>query len=773
MRASFTAQAGVGLGGHHHHHHPLPAVMGGRRKLAVSARLGGGAGGRTGGSGGGGGLWVPPGSLDERDASGKRVKPAPKPPPTPPPAAIRLPEEQRQQQAASSPPPPGQNSMATAAARLQEFTQAFSDLPQDAVAALAATLPGLGAEGAAAKSRARLQAIVAAANGASSSSSTLPLASAARLVARCPQLWARDPSAVGQRIAAIAAELSSASGASSSSPPSVSLEDSAALLRALPQFAADVTTPGAAAERVQRTADALGVRLADAARLVAKQPLLCSIPKEDVRCPPALLAERLGLSGGGAGGAEAGAAFAADAPVALALRPEWLRMSVPAAAAATGLREADVERLLARSPPLAAADAIDFAEGVETAAQAFFGGVRAEAVLDVLLRQPTLLAAQAPVIERALDTLAGAVEDMFVEEQGGEEQEKGGDAASPQQQQQRPSAPGLPPRERALRMLVEQPSLLYEAAASTEALLTRLDELAAALGLSASSSSSSPRVAAFCASVAQPALLAISPGTLRAALSALRNASGGSGTNNNAAASVELLRADPGAAVRLAYASGGAAAAATLDSWASQLSLPRAAVAAMAATQPALLDMAPTTLKARVESLAALFSVRAASAAQLLLRHPALASVPPNATITRAKSLSMATRRGMAMAGDLIARCPAALVLPAAALAATVEFPAAAAARAAADEGGGTGEGGKGEAPPTISVIDAMLDISAAFEFYGTQWLMSAARERQPRRETSFAQMAAGGGGAGSGGGGARGPDARGARPGGASSPRR
>jgi hypothetical protein len=719
------------------------------------------AGGRGGAGGGGGGLWVPPGSLDERDADGKRVKPKPPPAPPAPPASIRLPEVGTSTSTTSDAPA---DSMAAAAARLQEFTRTFGDLPQDAVAGLASTLPGLGADGAAAKARARLEAICQAAEGAAAASSSTPqneqlsLASAARLIARCPALWQRDPQVAGARVAAVAAELSS------SSSERVSLDDAARLLRALPQLAADVTVPGAAAERVQRASDSLGLKLAEAARLVARQPLLASVPKQDVRCPPAKLAERLGLSGGAA----AGAAFCARAPVALALRPEWIRMSVPAAASATGLDEAGIERLLARSPPMAAADAIDFAEGVEAARQAFFGGVRAEAVLDVLLRQPALLAAQAPVIERALDTLAGAVEDMFVEE----EQEEGegsaavaSAAAASEPPPLPPSAPGLTPRERALRMLVEQPSLLYEAAASTEALLTRLDELAAAIGLAqggggkeaASSSSPPPRIAAMRASVAQPALLAISPGTLRAALSALRAAGAGAGGSSNAA--LAMLREDPGGAVRLAYASGGAAATATLDAWASQLSLPRGAVAAMAAAQPALLDMAPTTLKARIESLAALFRVNASSAAQLLLRHSALAAVPPNATITRAKSMSVATKRGMAVAGDLIARCPAALILPPPALAAEVEFAAAAAARAAAAaaaaEAAEAGGGAKGNGgPASISVIDAMLDISASFEFYTTQWLMSAARERQPMRETSFSDLAAsagrrGGGGAG------------------------
>jgi hypothetical protein len=80
------------------------------------------------------------------------------------------------------------------------------------------------------------------------------------------------------------------------------------------------------------------------------------------------------------------------------------------------------------------------------------------------------------------------------------------------------------------------------------------------------------------------------------------------------------------------------------------------AVSVLIATHPALLEMSPNTLKARMESLAALFDVPAAAAAQLLLRHPGLAAIPPNVTITRAKGLSMGLRCSMARAGELIAK---------------------------------------------------------------------------------------------------------------------
>jgi hypothetical protein len=46
------------------------------------------------------------------------------------------------------------------------------------------------------------------------------------------------------------------------------------------------------------------------------------------------------------------------------------------------------------------------------------------------------------------------------------------------------------------------------------------------------------------------------------------------------------------------------------------------AVSALVSVQPALLEMAPTSLKARLESLAALFGAPTAVAAQLVLKHP-------------------------------------------------------------------------------------------------------------------------------------------------------
>jgi hypothetical protein len=37
--------------------------------------------------------------------------------------------------------------------------------------------------------------------------------------------------------------------------------------------------------------------------------------------------------------------------------------------------------------------------------------------------------------------------------------------------------------------------------------------------------------------------------------------------------------------------------------------------------------------------------------------------------------------------------------------------------------------------------VDTVLDMCATYEFYTTQWLMAAAKERSPQRVTSFSGM--------------------------------
>lgn len=138
-------------------------------------------------------------------------------------------------------------------------------------------------------------------------------------------------------------------------------------------------------------------------------------------------------------------------------------------------------------------------------------------------------------------------------------------------------------------------------------------------------------------------------------------------------------------------------------------------------TQPGLLDLSPSTLRARVESLGALLDVPGPAAAQLLLKHSALAAIPPNVTITRAKQMSAALRCSMSRAAELVAKVPPLLLLPTALL-------------RPGDVGGAR--------------VDTLLDACATYEFYTGQWLIASARERSPARPTSFAAMHGGSGSA-------------------------
>jgi hypothetical protein len=185
----------------------------------------------------------------------------------------------------------------------------------------------------------------------------------------------------------------------------------------------------------------------------------------------------------------------------------------------------------------------------------------------------------------------------------------------------------------------------------------------------------------------------------------------------------------------MGYLGGSAVGARLAEAWASQLGMAPNAVAALLGAQPALIEVAPNTLRARLEGLGALIDAPGAAVAQLVLKHAALAAVPPNATITRAKNLATALGCSMARAGELIAKAPAVLAVPGETLrSARLE---AAAAAAAVGGSGGAGDGGP--------LHERLLDICAAYEFYTAQWITAAAKQRVPARETSFAQMHGGG----------------------------
>jgi hypothetical protein len=221
------------------------------------------------------------------------------------------------------------------------------------------------------------------------------------------------------------------------------------------------------------------------------------------------------------------------------------------------------------------------------------------------------------------------------------------------------------------------------------------------------------------------ALLTLAPGTLRGSLAALEEALGVA-----PAAALPLVVADPGGSLVAAYLGASAAGSRLAEAWASQLALSPAGAAALLSAQPALLEVPPNALRARLEGLGALLDAPAPAVAQLVLKHPALAAVPPNATITRAKNLATALGCSMARAGELIAKAPSLLAVPNDELR-SVRLEAAAAA-AALGSSGGAGAG---------PLHEALLDVCAAYEFFTAQWIAAAAKQRAPARETSFSAL--------------------------------
>ena len=188
----------------------------------------------------------------------------------------------------------------------------------------------------------------------------------------------------------------------------------------------------------------------------------------------------------------------------------------------------------------------------------------------------------------------------------------------------------------------------------------------------------------------------------------------------------------------MGYFGGSAVGARLAEAWASQLGMAPAAVGALIRAQPALVEVPPNVLRARLEGLGALLDAPAVAVAQLVLKHAALAAVPPNATITRAKNLATALGCSMARAAELIAKAPALLAVPGEELrAARLEAAAAAAALGAAGGAGGGGGGGGGGGP----LHERLLDVCAAYEFFTGQWLAAQAKAAAPARDTSFSAL--------------------------------
>lgn len=93
-------------------------------------------------------------------------------------------------------------------------------------------------------------------------------------------------------------------------------------------------------------------------------------------------------------------------------------------------------------------------------------------------------------------------------------------------------------------------------------------------------------------------------------------------------------------------------ASSIVESWAARLQLRPEAVSMLVSQQPALLEITPVTVKARLEGLSALFGVPLEIATQLVMRHPAMLIIPPNASIVRVKNLSSQIGSSMQQAGE-------------------------------------------------------------------------------------------------------------------------
>lgn len=410
-----------------------------------------------------------------------------------------------------------------------------------------------------------------------------------------------------------------------------------------------VNQPALIRDRLDTLATRLGVPLAAAAELVGRQPMLLAIAPPTIANTLSGVGECLGL------GWQEAADLVAAMPVVLALDKGLMRLSVSGVSAATGVPVASLLRLLTRCLGLVSVPTELLSSSIEVLAADL--GVAPEGIVALMTQQPTLLCTQPATLQGALDTVSSA---LAIE------------------------------RGAALGVLVQQPALLYDFTLETAA--SRIEALAATFNTS--------QDAMRAAAAAQPALLVVAPATIRSATSLL-----GSRMGASLAACLDLLVSDPGSFVLASYGEG------LMEAWCARLGLEPEAVGALLGAQPALLEMTPNTVKARLESLVALFQVPLEIAAQLAMKQPALLAIPPNATITRAKNLSLSLRCTMSTASSTIAKEPALLAVLAVHATEMREF------------------------------MDNASEVGAIYEFYTMDWLQRQAKELQPVRMTSFAGM--------------------------------
>mmetsp|Transcript_33231 Transcript_33231/g.73486 ORF Transcript_33231/g.73486 Transcript_33231/m.73486 type:complete len:603 (-) Transcript_33231:1668-3476(-) len=416
----------------------------------------------------------------------------------------------------------------------------------------------------------------------------------------------------------------------------------------------NINTPALVKDRLEVLSTRLALPMSKVVELAGRQAMLWVINPKQITVTVPQICSSLALP------TESALELVARMPVVLVLDPRLLVLGMNGLASTMGVPLSRLLDLVCKSLGLVAVPAEVLGSNLETLAAVL--EVELDAVLEVVAQQPMMLATQVGNVANALDVIGPFL--------------------------------GVS-RQQALRILAAQPALLYDITTAT--LASRLEGLSVAFGV--------PMEELRTLSASQPALLVIAPSTIREALTAFSSKLG-----KQPAECLNLLVQDPGAFVMFGYLG------AVVDQWALRLGLGTEVVSRLVSNQPALLEMAPNTVKARLETIAALFDVPLEIAVQLVLKHPALATIPPNATITKVKNLSLSLGVTMQVAGNLMAKEPGVLCCTA----------------------GPPGELNR-DLKPHVADIQ---EVVAAYEFYTMEWIQRQLKEAAPQRNVSFSDMA-------------------------------
>ena len=479
----------------------------------------------------------------------------------------------------------------------------------------------------------------------------IDLSAAARFVGKVPEAWERPSESLVGKISLFATELLGSSGAED-------LSLIVGLISSQP-FLWSVNTPIVIKDRFEGLAEKLRISIRKVILLMGKQPMFWMIKPGQVKSSITTIQEKLGLD-------EANALdLIAKMPVVISLEPSLLVLGVNGLASTMGVPVTDLIDLLSKSLGLIAIPAEVLGKNLEVLSSLF--EVDINKVIDLVVKQPTLLATQAANIANAIDLVSTSLRVN---------------------------------RSTALDLIIRQPGLLYDF--DQAAIDSRIDALSKTFLVDVDEMRGLV--------VEQPDLLIITPNTIRAALSSFTGEQMEEGSGNNTlASSLSLLVQNPGAFVLLGYMGD------VIEQWVSRLGLEEETLNKLVARHPSLLEMSPSTVKARLEGLSALFSIPLEISASLVMKHPALAVIPPNATITKAKGMSMAFGCSMQMAATMMAKEPGVLSCCASP----------------------PGELNRDLKP----YIQAIQEVSSYYEFYTMEWINQTIRNATPTKNTSFQQI--------------------------------